>query len=193
MSHYCMIELESVGEGYLLLNQLTHQFEKIEVIEASTVSCGKFFIFCGFSQVETKELESFISGTKVSKEFTIWSADELDVRDALYGFELPSVKENLVVLEAESLVTTVEFLLRLRKHVSALNLIEIQAPKGALNKSITFLSTSLDENAATTKEAFEKVKQVEADFYQASKHIRVSCIESLSPVFQRYFNITDES
>lgn len=175
LQKFMIAELKSVAFGFRCLQEFA-AIGGFEVIEASPLADGSFWIFARVSQTETSAVEKRLHASAWLKGLVFFSPDILPVKEALYGLVPPKIKTFLAVLESRSVADLVSVLAELREK-RPIELIELQPGKGDGGKSLAYIT---GESAAGLAEALKPL---------APKLLHYEIIENPHPLFRHYFDL----
>lgn len=189
-----VVETKSVCTGYELLQSMTNNF-RLRILEASSVGSGFLIMAQGettdLEKVENRIDEILSSGTQARKSSqpicTLIPGFDNNVREALFGLSQEQMKESLVVVEGESIGSTLRLAQRLVKDF-LLTAIEIRIQRNSTGGCYGFF-TGLKNNCAMAMADLVKDTPSSSRLNDTNQII---LIENPTNEVRRYFHLNGE-
>ena len=179
------IEFEKIPMGYKLTNQFTQSNEpneKIEILEATPLNTGRFFLLAQGDLCALKKIDQSLDNDKGAEVFqkAIFESVHPTLLATFFNLSAEKLQQGLLLFETKSNVLT----LALANEVllsGSIKPIEIRSSRGLGEKSIAIFTGSTEE----LSEAHEKLKK-HASFKQV---LSLEIIDNLSAQFRSFFSI----
>ncbi len=180
-----IIELSSIAKGYFILDQCL-KAAKVHIIEASSVSPGKFLILLkGDVNAVGKAYDSaLMSGNKEIIDSALIPTLNKGILDALYGLsKVEANKAGIVVLETTTLTSMLLGLHNIAAVKKDIQFIEVKPGRGLGGKSIGFITGNITD-LYESLEIFLRVTKQNGSFIEGQ------VISAPHPDFLSHFNIS---
>ena len=168
-----VIETSSIALGYKILNDSLARAE-VEIIEAASISPGKFLILLSGTQGNLESILRWVDGEYIVDKVLIESVHE-KVLPGLYGLLKTPIAEALLVLETSTLSQGLFAANECLKKAN-IEVIEIRSGRGIGGRCVSFLTGKASDLKSVTK--------------GLQKNIRHELIEKPHNKFLEYFNIS---
>jgi microcompartment protein CcmL/EutN len=175
-------EISSIARGYFLLDKLVKK-APVKILEASSVSPGKFFILINGDEASVeesrKELLTLGSDHVLDEVYIPQLHDE--VLPAVYSQNNFKVEESIAIIETATVASGLLSADTALKN-AAVHLIDFRLARGIGGKAFFFLTGTLDNVQASCEAAIEILKP-------KASLIRLEIIPAPHDDFLKYFNI----
>ncbi len=184
MSAAFLIELSSIAQGYLVLNECL-KASPVQIIEASALTPGKFMVFLKGSLKDIEKSQEVALRLTVDHilDSTILPNLDPNILEALYGLsKVEAQKDGVVVLETSGL-SSMLLGLHQAKAQKAISVIEVRPGRGIGGKSTAFF-TGNQKDMHDALDIFTRAVKPKGAW------INGQLIPNPHPEFMAFFNIS---
>lgn len=107
ISSLLALEIDGIGKGYQIFNQICEEQKNIEIVEASPQSNGKFLLIITGKPQDLFKIKKTLSLSEKDQEFFLEEPCD-DLLTSLYALNEIEIQESIIIVETDSTLKSLE-------------------------------------------------------------------------------------